>query len=233
MPGHFTFYSNKINNNIADFDLSEYKHAIGVLRYSLGDGIWFTDGFGKRYYGIISGISKTGFQVETKQTVIVDALPNIHVFMAILKSRERMEWAVEKCSELGVNSFTFFQADRGERVKLNLDRMNKVAMSSLKQSHGAWITNLAVLGFDEICRIGLSSPLFHKYIAFCSDSKKLSPPEIQYPMALLIGPEGDFSQREIAISKANGWIPLHCGNQILRSETAVVSVVASLRLSGR
>ncbi|MSP57468.1 MAG: 16S rRNA (uracil(1498)-N(3))-methyltransferase [Flavobacteriaceae bacterium] len=233
MPGHFTFYSNKINNNIADFDLSECKHAIGVLRYSLGDGIWFTDGFGKRYYGIISVSTKTGFQVEIKQTVLVDPLPGIHVFMAILKSRERMEWAVEKCSELGVNSFTFFHADRGERAKLNVDRMNKVAISSLKQSHGAWITNVAVLGFDAICRVGLSSPLFHKYIAFCSDSKKISPPEIQYPMALLIGPEGDFSTREIEISNANNWIPLHCGNQILRSETAVVSVAAALRLSSR
>lgn len=228
MPGHFTFYCNKIEGEIAYFEEAEAKHAIQVLRYVNGDEIWFTNGQGSRFKGVIDGAKKTGFQAKIVETFLVDPPVELCLLMAILKAGDRMEWAMEKCTELGVTEFLLFQSDHGERGKANLDRLKKVALSAMKQSHGAWLPNVQTCSFQEA--LNKFAALDSRYIAYCGDAEKSVMGEICLPAAVMIGPEGDFSEREMGMAFSKGWKALALGNQILRTETAAVSVCAALRM---
>ena len=228
MPGHFTFYCNRMEGNVAYFDEVESKHAIQVLRYGLGDEIQFTNGQGMRMKGVIEMANKQGFQASVTQTEAVERPSELHILMAILKAGDRMEWACEKITELGVSSFTLFQSDHGERAKVNMERMKKVVLSAMKQSHGSWLPTVEVLPFQEAIK---SHPhIKQKYIAHCGVGDKVSMLEVLTPSAVMIGPEGDFSQNEVESAERAGWLPLNLGEQILRTETAAVAVAAALRL---
>ena len=228
MPGHFTFYCNKIENGVALFDEVEAKHAIQVLRYSAGDEIYFTNGEGLRMRGAIETANKTGFQARITESIAVERPAELHVLMAILKAGDRMEWACEKITELGATSLTLFQSDHGERGKVNVERMKKVALSAMKQSHGAWMPKIEVRTFKET--VELFDTLDSKYIAYCGDSEKSDMTSLRLPSAIMIGPEGDFSVKEMEMAQRLGWKSLDLGKQILRTETAVVAVAAALRL---
>lgn len=228
MPGHFTFYCNRMEGNLAYFDEVESKHAIQVLRYGLGDEIQFTNGQGMRMKGVIEMANKQGFQATVTQTEAVERPSELHILMAILKAGDRMEWACEKITELGVSSFTLFQSDHSERAKVNMERMKKVVLSAMKQSHGSWLPTVQVLPFQEAIK---SHPhIKQKYIAHCGVGDKVSMLEVLTPSAVMIGPEGDFSQKEVESAEKAGWLPLNLGEQILRTETAAVAVAAALRL---
>ena len=228
MPGHFTFYCNRMEGNVAYFDELESKHAIQVLRYGLGDEIQFTNGQGMRMKGVIEMANKQGFQAILTQTEAVERPSELHILMAILKAGDRMEWACEKITELGVSSFTLFQSDHGERAKVNMERMKKVVLSAMKQSHGSWLPTVEVLPFQEAIK---SHPhIKQKYIAHCGMGDKVSMLEVLTPSVVMIGPEGDFSQKEVESAEKAGWLPLNLGEQILRTETAAVAVAAALRL---
>lgn len=227
MPGHFTFYCNQIDGDLAQFDDTEAKHVLQVLRYGIGDEIFFTDGAGHRFRGVIIQGNKQGFQARIEERTMVPKPVELHVCVAILKSGDRMEWAVEKCTELGVSSVVFFPSDNGERGKVNLQRMQKVAISAMKQSHGAWLPNLSQSNFSDVV---LGGGDMRKYMAYCGDAEKVSVGEVALPASILIGPEGDFSPRELMLATESGWIPLDLGSQILRTETAMVAISAALRL---
>jgi 16S rRNA (uracil1498-N3)-methyltransferase len=138
-----------------------------------------------------------------------------------------MEWAVEKCTELGVSSMVFFQSQNGERGKINLARMQKVAVSAMKQSHGAWMPEILQYSWKEVLE---ANKMGDRYIAYCGEREKFSVSSISLPGTILIGPEGDFSKAEIEEAIQAGWKPLDLGTQILRTETAVVAISAALRL---
>ena len=228
MPGHFTFYCNKKEDNFAFFDGVEAKHVIQVLRYGLGDEIHFTNGEGLRMRGLIESANKSGFQARITESIAVERPAEMHILVAILKAGDRMEWACEKITELGATSLTLFQSDHGERSTVNIERMKKVALSAMKQSHGAWLPRIEVNTFKEAveCFAGMES----KYIAYCGDGEKVCMSTLHLPGALMIGPEGDFSVKEMGMALGLGWRPLDLGRQILRTETAAVAVAAALRL---
>jgi 16S rRNA (uracil1498-N3)-methyltransferase len=105
--------------------------------------------------------------------------------------------------------------------------MQKVAIAAMKQSHGAWLPNLSQSNFTDVL---LGGGDMRKYMAYCGDSEKVSVGEVALPASILIGPEGDFSPRELMLATESGWIPLDLGSQILRTETAMVAISAALRL---
>ena len=228
MPGHFTFYCNKIEGDLAFFDEVESKHAIQVLRYGVGDEIHFTNGAGLSMRGTIENASKGGFSVRIIESIQINKPLELHMLMAILKAGDRMEWACEKITELGVTQFTLFQSDHGERGRVNVERLQKVALSAMKQSHGAWMPQIKVVTFKEAME--MAKHLACKYIAYCGEGEKAGMAEVKLPAAVMIGPEGDFSVKEIETAQNQGWKPLDLGEQILRTETAVVAVAAALRL---
>ncbi len=232
MPGHFTFYSNQIEGDMAWFSEAEAKHAIQVLRYGVGEKIEFTNGLGIRFEGEIATTSKKDFSAKITSRVEENKPNSIHLFMGVLKAGDRMEWAVEKCTELGVETIVFVSTKNSERAKVNLERMNKVAMSAMKQSHGAFLPEILQLTFDESMRWG-DGKKSNKVIAYCEfaemdQAEKIK--DLALPAAVFIGPEGDFTREEVEKAYSNGWKILMLGDQILRSETAAVSVTAALRM---
>jgi 16S rRNA (uracil1498-N3)-methyltransferase len=227
MPGNFTFYCNSIQGEVAFFDETEAKHALQVLRYDVGDEISFTDGMGNLYEGLIARGNKQGFETSITKKTSIEKPIGLDVCVSILKSGDRMEWAVEKCTELGVSSMVFFQSQNGERGKINLARMQKVAVSAMKQSHGAWMPEILQYSWKEVLE---ANKMGDRYIAYCGEREKFSVSSISLPGTILIGPEGDFSKAEIEEAIQAGWKPLDLGTQILRTETAVVAISAALRL---
>lgn len=226
MPGHFTFYSDKIENNFAYFSEQETKHAILVLRFQLGDSIEFTTGNGIYYTGKIVEIQKKSFLASVDS---YKELPQRNFVMAvgILKSSDRMEWLVEKCSEIGVKQLIFLKSQNGERSKINLDKLKKTAVAAMKQSHSAWLMDIQECNFES----ALDTNQVNKYIAYCnSDIVQSLPLKFGNDSIVFIGPEGDFTLGEIELAKSYGFQVIGLGSQILRTETAAI-VCASWSLS--
>jgi 16S rRNA (uracil1498-N3)-methyltransferase len=194
----------------------------------VGDEIHFTNGAGLSMLGTIENASKGGFSVRIIESIQINKPLELHMLMAILKAGDRMEWACEKITELGVTQFTLFQSDHGERGRVNVERLQKVALSAMKQSHGAWMPQIKVVTFKEAME--MAKHLACKYIAYCGEGEKAGMAEVKLPAAVMIGPEGDFSVKEFETAQNQGWKPLDLGEQILRTETAVVAVAAALRL---
>ncbi|MFM1792253.1 MAG: hypothetical protein RLZZ252_607 [Bacteroidota bacterium] len=229
MPGHFTFYSNTISGDVALFDETEFKHAIQVLRYQMGGVISFTDGMGVRYEATINSIGKRDFSAKIESKNFVESLPLVVLGMGILKSSDRMEWALEKCTELGVTEFWFLKTKNSERSHLNLDRMKKVAISAMKQSHSAYLPQLKVLNLEEAINMseGISN---NKYIAYCGDNDSQPIRNSEIPAVFFVGPEGDFTESEYQLAVKKGFVGTGLGPSILRTETASVAVLSALRL---
>jgi 16S rRNA (uracil1498-N3)-methyltransferase len=252
MPGRFTFYSDSIHANLAEFTDSEYNHMVKVTRFNLGDSIEFTNGNGQIFRGKLIEINKKNCFVEVHETIIQDP-PKLRIAMGILKNSDRMEWAVEKCTELGLREMIFLHTQNSERSKINLDRLTKTAISAIKQSHTSYLPRITDLNFKEFIQTLSGSEIkdstisefevSQKYIAFCdmdaieeaAASKGISlqmselmygPKDLKGNDLILIGPEGDFAMEEVIIALENGFRLLNLGTRILRSETAVVSVCA-------
>ena len=226
MPGHFTFFSDIIQNDLAFFSEQETKHAILVLRYQIGDSIEFTTGNGNYYFGKIVEIQKKSFIAK------VDSFNQVpqRIFslaVGILKSSDRMEWLVEKCSEIGVRQLIFLKSQNGERSKINLDKLKKTAVAAMKQSHSAWLMDIQEMNFESALNINHEN----KYIAYCnSDIVQSLPLKFGDDSIVFIGPEGDFTLGEIDLAKSHGLQVIGLGSQILRTETAAI-VCASWSLS--
>lgn len=244
MPGRFTFFTESIHQNIAEFSDGEYNHIVKVTRYTLGDLVEFTDGKGHLYRGKLIEINKRSCFVEILET-IVQEFPKLRIAMGILKNSDRMEWAVEKCTELGVFEMILLHTKNSERSKVNVDRLIKTAVSAIKQSHTSHLPRISDMNFKEFVNhfSGDEYLSIDKYIAFCditglshgdslsiqnlsisdliSTSKDLKSDDL-----IVLGPEGDFSIDEVKLAVANGFRLLDLGSRILRSETAVVSTCA-------
>jgi 16S rRNA (uracil1498-N3)-methyltransferase len=226
MPGHFTFYSDKIENNLAYFSEQETKHAILVLRYQIGDSIEFTSGIGIYYFGKIVEIQKKSFIAEIDSFKEIPQR-NFVLAVGILKSSDRMEWLVEKCSEIGVKQLVFLKSQNGERSKINIDKLRKTAIAAMKQSHSAWLIDIKELNFETALNIKHQN----KFIAYCnSETVQSLPLKFGDDSIVFIGPEGDFSLSEIDLAKSHGFHVIGLGSQILRTETAAI-VCASWSLS--
>lgn len=225
MPGKFTFYSTHWDTNSAFFDESEYRHAILACRYQVGYTIEFTNGEGIIATGKISQISKKEFTAEIIQQEHINRQIEKSLYVGILKHPDRLEWMVEKCAELGVKKLVLMKCDRTEKNKIHQDRLEKIAISALKQSHDAWLMKIAYTSFDEALE-----QVDFAGIAYC-DSAENKIPLHQWDAIhpIFIGPEGDFSKNEINKALEKGFASLDLGKKILRTETAAM-VAASISL---
>ena len=223
MPGHFTFYSETIVDNFAVFSESESKHISQVLRYQVGDEIEFTDGKGKMFYGNIDSIENRVVKVRVENKVEF-SVPKTTIAVGILKNSDRMEWLVEKATELGVHSIFWMTTDNTERSKLNIDKHKKTAISAMKQSHSTWLPIIQMVSFKSIIE---SNSYNTKLISHCQgELDELKSGNFSGNTLVLIGPEGDFSSQEVTIAVNLGFNPIGLGTRILRTETAVLKVLS-------
>ncbi len=217
-----SFYDPNIDLNATKHILSEEesKHIVRVLRLKVGDGILLINGNG---VSIVSSIIELGKKctVEFKQVIKTEPLDyELHIAIAPTKQNERLEWFIEKATEIGVTKISLLLCDHSERPRIKIDRLEKKAVSAMKQSKRLFAPEISDLtSFNDFV---VANP--NGLIAHCEeDNFGFVSSEIQdRKCLLLIGPEGDFSSKEIALAKQNGYKAISLGNNRLRTETAAV-----------
>jgi 16S rRNA (uracil1498-N3)-methyltransferase len=210
----------------------ESFHAIRVLRLKIGEVIHLLDGRGSKFEAKISSIE--GKKVAYSGLNLIESEPTpaykIHLYVAPTKQMERMEWMVEKCVEFGIHGILFFASKNSERKEIKLQRLEKTAISALKQSKNLYLPEISgLLTFKEIAVKEDAEKLF----AFISNPPvsvltKVATKGRDYHV--LVGPEGDFTSEESDLLKKNKWTPFSLGKSILRTETAGIAVCHGLHL---
>lgn len=204
----------------------ESAHCVRVLRYTRGDEILLTDGRGTTYTAQITNPhpKHCEFEILTSERQLPSHPFHLHIAVAPTKNVERLEWMVEKCTEIGVDEITPLLCRFSERKQLRTDRLEKIILSAAKQSLTPYLPKLNPLTpYDEFIR-GLNTQQ-SRFIAHCyKEEKHLLRDEIHrgQDVVVLIGPEGDFSEQEVQDALALGFIPVSLGNSRLRTETAGV-----------
>ncbi|KAF2340839.1 16S rRNA (uracil(1498)-N(3))-methyltransferase [Flavobacterium tistrianum] len=206
------------------FDKEESRHIIKVLRKKDGDILHVTNGSGLLFETQITLASDNKCTVEVLSITNAEK-PKFHLHLAVAptKMNDRFEWFLEKATEIGIQEITPIFCDRSERKVINRDRFEKIILSAMKQCNETFLPKLnEAISFKEFIKRkqnGLS------LIAHCEETDKKSLKEVLKPnedVTILIGPEGDFSEKEIALALENNYKPVTLGNTRLRTETAAV-----------
>lgn len=217
-------------------------HALRVLRVKAGDALWVTDGVGNFYEGMAlpGGTGKHPecyFELTHRETWKRPWLSNIHLAVAPTKNIDRIEWMVEKATEIGVDAFHLLCCANSERRVVKTERLEKIIISAMKQSHKAWKPTIGELtDFKKF----IAQPFDgDKFIAHCYAQEDISGGEKAFlfdvvrsevPTLVLIGPEGDFSIDEVKAAEAAGFRPITLGDSRLRTETAALTAVTYTHL---
>ncbi|MEQ9310232.1 MAG: RsmE family RNA methyltransferase [Balneolaceae bacterium] len=209
----------------------EALHITKVLRHKIGDIILVADGEGARFEVKITEITKKSVLTKVLTTQC-EASPQKKKILALgtIKKRDRLEFAIEKGVELGASEICLFNADHSERAKLNKDRIETQIISAFKQSGRFWLPKLRILNsLDEVFTY-YSDSIF--IMAHEETEVNQQPTElITNQNILLVGPEGGFSSREVALNKEKGGTFVSLGKNRLRAETAAVAFLSQYLFS--
>ena len=210
----------------------ESKHAVRVLRLAMGDAVELLDGRGGHYQAEIAEANPKRCQLRITHHETVAPRPYFaHVAVAPTKNLDRMEWFVEKAVEIGVERISFLRCARSERRELKLERLEKIAISALKQSGQAWLPQLDEMqDFAAFVAEVMPNTTF---IAHLEEGERTALAQVAGTgpgCCVLIGPEGDFTPQEIALALAKGILPVTLGNSRLRTETAALAAVFTMHI---
>jgi len=222
------FYNPNISEHTQDitFDKEESRHIIKVLRMKEGDSFKITNGKGSFFDAEITKANPKGCLVKILSEEKQKPLPyQLHLAVAPTKLNDRYEWFLEKATEIGISEITPIICDHSERKIIKPERYEKILQSAMKQSLKAYLPILNEAGSLKDFLNSENNSDSKKYIAHCEETDKKSLKSVMLPnkkIIILIGPEGDFSSEEIALSKKSGYIPVTLGESRLRTETAAI-----------
>lgn len=221
----------------------EASHALRVLRLSAGDELMLMDGTGNFYRAEIT--LATGHRCMYR---IIEAMPqepawegHIHLAMAPTKLNDRTEWFAEKATEIGMDELTFLDCRFSERRVIKCERIDKILISAVKQSHKAWKPILNEMTPFE--RFVTAECEGDKFICHCYNQEDIEPggekPLLTnvlrrgIPSTVLVGPEGDFSIDEVRLALQHGFRSVSLGTSRLRTETAALVAVHMMQLTNQ
>ncbi len=226
------FYNPTISQDAETFffDKEESKHIIKVLRKKEGDNLFVTNGLGFLFKTEITLASDSKCFVKIVSSEKSEPLKyQLHLAVAPTKMNDRFEWFLEKATEIGISEITPIICEHSERKIIKTDRFDKIIQSAMKQSLQYYLPKLnepiAFKDFMKQSNNGLN------LIAHCEETDKNSLKEVAKSnenITILIGPEGDFSEKEIKLAIENNYIPVTLGNTRLRTETAAVVACHSI-----
>ncbi|MCX6287387.1 MAG: 16S rRNA (uracil(1498)-N(3))-methyltransferase [Bacteroidetes bacterium] len=230
------FFSNTIEGKLIRLDEDESRHCLKVLRLGKNDIIHVTDGEGSLYKACISDLASGRVAARIIQTTLSPASRGfrLHIAIAPTKNSDRFEWFLEKSTEIGIDEITPVFCAHSERNRINHGRLRKILISAVKQSLKTRLPRLnEAIAFQEF----VNNPYpGSKLIANCLSGREQ---ELQHiynkgnEVVVMIGPEGDFSESEIADAVKTGFVPVNLGESRLRTETAGVYVTAMVNLINR
>lgn len=226
------FYNQDIqpSDKAFTFDKEESRHIVKVLRKKEGDTIQITNGKGSLFSSEIIFASEKKCEVKITEETVYEPMPYyLHLAVAPTKMNDRYEWFLEKATEIGISEITPIICEHSERTAFKADRFEKILQSAMKQSLQFYLPKLnEPVAYNTFVKQQRDGQLF---IAHCEETdKKLLKTELQpkQKATILIGPEGDFSTKEIELALAQQYIPVSLGNTRLRTETAAVVAAHSV-----
>ena len=230
------FYTPDISGDNYTLNEEESKHAVRVLRLQTGDEVSLIDGKGGWYTAIVMDPNPKRCLLKISARREEGKLDyTIHIAIAPTKNIERIEWFLEKATELGIDEISPVICQRSERKEVKTERLDKIIVSAMKQSLKAY---KPIINESISLQAFLNKPIEGTaLIAHCMEGTKQS---IQMNLAdstkkytVLIGPEGDFSQEELTLALSKGYKPITLGNARLRTETAALAAVFELNFLNR
>ncbi len=229
------FYNPTINETteVFSFDKEESKHIIKVLRKKDTDILHVTNGLGLLFTTEITLASDSKCAVKVNSIAKADQPSyNLHLAVAPTKMNDRFEWFLEKATEIGIHEITPIICDHSERKTINLERFEKIILTAMKQSNALFLPKLnPAVSFKDFVKQDQNDT---KLIAHCEETDKKSLKsvlKIGENYTILIGPEGDFSTKEIQLALQNNFTPVTLGTTRLRTETAAVVACHSVAFS--
>jgi 16S rRNA (uracil1498-N3)-methyltransferase len=235
------FYYPEIKGDLFALDKTESAHCVRVLRLSVNDIIYLTNGKGRMYKACIVNPDRKECTVRIIELTEVpkEREYNLHIAIAPTKNMERFEWFIEKSTEIGIDRIIPLLCNNSERRVIKEERLVKVMVAAMKQSLKAWLPEMSPLTtFSELVQQQFSG---YRFIATGSEPVENHLGRLYgkgSDAIVLIGPEGDFQQDEMDLAFRNGFKPVSLGKSRLRTETAgmvachSINFINSLRGTG-
>jgi 16S rRNA (uracil1498-N3)-methyltransferase len=231
LPYFFVPQIANANGNLT-LDENQSKHIVQVLRMQNGEELLLTDGKGKKAHVVIIDDHRKHCAVKILSiTNEAERVPKISIAISLIKNTSRFEWFLEKATEIGVTEIIPLICERTEKEKFRLERMQNILVSAMVQSQQCWLPALhEPISFNELISQNREG---NKFIAHCLPQQKqqlssfIHHPSLITHSLILIGPEGDFTEKEIQSALEKNFIPVALGYTRLRTETAGI-VAATL-----
>lgn len=230
------FYTPDIEGDHYILNPEESKHCIRVLRFKEGDVVVSVDGKGNWYTGEIEDADAKACSVKvTGKKEKFGMRPfRLHLAIAPTKNIDRIEWMLEKCTEIGIDEITLLNTEHAERRMVKEERLEKVIIAAMKQSLKAYLPQLnPMTDFREFVS---SCRETSRFIAHCHEGDKQRLDAVYHPgedVVILIGPEGDFSEKEVEEAVRCGFVPVTLGTSRLRTETAGIVACHSVNFMNK
>lgn len=212
------------------FSREESKHIAKVLRKKEGDLLHITNGSGYLFSASItfSNPSQCIAKIEASEKQ-QEKKYKLHLAVAPTKMNDRYEWFLEKATEIGIDEITPVLCDHSERKIIKVERFERILQSAMKQSLQCYLPKLnPIISISEFITQERNDQLL---IAHCEETQKQSLKDMLRPKSnttILIGPEGDFSTKEIELALSSGYSPVTLGDTRLRTETAAIVAAHSV-----
>ncbi|GAB3938107.1 16S rRNA (uracil(1498)-N(3))-methyltransferase [Mucilaginibacter myungsuensis] len=214
----------------------ESKHCARVLRLGQSDQVSLIDGKGGLYTATISDPhpKRTILKIDSVITEYGKRNHYLHMAVAPTKNLDRLEWFLEKATEIGIDEVSLIITQRSERKEAKAERLNKIITSAIKQSLKAYhpILNEAV-PFNKFLERPFDG---QKFVAHCIDGPKSAIKDLIAPQGnylVIIGPEGDFTEKEVTDALQSGYKAITLGESRLRTETAALEACFEVNFLNR
>lgn len=228
------FFDKHIEHTQKEFTFSkeESRHIVKVLRKKEGDILHITNGKGYLFTCSLISASDKKCIVQITNAHFQEPKLNykLHIAIAPTKNNVRLEWFLEKATEIGITKITPIICDHSERKVIKKERLEKVVISAMKQANRLYLPVLKeAISYVDFIKNNTAKDSF---IAHCYESDKVeiksALSEKTKDICILIGPEGDFSEKEVELAIENNFIPISISNSRLRTETAGIVAVHSV-----
>lgn len=229
------FYKEDItaDDTIVVLDEDTSKHVVQVLRMENGEQLKLTDGKGNIFTCTVTDNHRKRCAVSIIDRLKTeDQRSKISIAISPVKNNSRFEWFLEKATEIGVTEIIPLVCERTEKQQLKTERLSGILISAMLQSQQAWLPVLSEgKKFTDLIKEKAADTSLQKFIAHCEEDKKslLSEISLSQNSLILIGPEGDFTHKEIELALQSRFEPVSLGETRLRTETA--GMVAAVLLN--
>ena len=228
------FYVPEVSGDTCKLSEEESKHCIRVLRLKEKDAVDITDGKGNRFKAVIENANPKACLLRiTEHHKEAAPLWELNIAVAPTKNIARMEWLVEKLTEIGFIKLIPIECHTSERTVLKTERLKKIAIEAMKQSGRVYLPQIEeLISFEDLIN---RSKTFKgtNFIPHCNNSDRKALTSIYKKgenALIIIGPEGDFTKDEIQLALENGFIPITLNEHTLRTETAALAAAIMLKV---